>query len=219
MERENLDLAMCLENARAFHGELCAGVTLGTRMSILGLKAIGIDDPKGKDRKNIIVFTETDRCVTDAVLATTGCHPGKRTMKIYDYGKMAATFVNLRTGKAVRVALKNKDGNKETTREEIEQNPHTGAYAMMPAEDLFEIMEVSVDLNPEDMPGKPLHIVTCLSCGERIMDVREVYRDGKILCKPCASGSNYYTPLNGKAGKNTKNSAKDTEEPETVARA
>ncbi|WP_084218836.1 FmdE family protein [Syntrophorhabdus aromaticivorans] len=219
MERENLDLVTCLENAKAFHGELCAGITLGTRMSILGLKAIGIDDPKGKDRKNIIVFTETDRCVTDAVLATTGCHPGKRTMKIHDYGKMAATFVNLKTGRAVRVVLKNKDGDKETTREEIEQNPHTGDYAMMPAEDLFEITEVSVDLKPEDMPGKPLHIVTCSSCGERIMDVREVYRDGKILCKPCASGSNYYTPFNGKAGENTKSPAKEAEESQMAARA
>ncbi len=195
MATDNLDLTKCLEEAKQFHGDLCAGITLGTRMSILGLKAIGIDDPKGKDRKNIIVFAETDRCVTDALLATTGCHPGKRTMKIFDYGKMAATFVNLKTGKAVRVNVKNKDGNKKLTREEIEQNPHTDVYVMMPAEDLFNVVEVSVNLKPEDLPGKPFHIVTCSSCGERIMDVREVLQDGKILCKPCARGDFYYTPV------------------------
>lgn len=195
MLEEKLNLTKCLEEAKEFHGDLCAGITLGTRMSILGLKAIGIDDPKGKDRKNIIVFAETDRCVTDALLATTGCHPGKRTMKVYDYGKMAATFVNLKTGKAVRVSTKNKDGNKVQTREDIEKNPHSNDYVMMPAEELFDIVEVSVDLKPEDLPGKPVHIVTCSSCGERIMDVREVYEENRILCRPCASGINYYRPV------------------------
>jgi len=193
MGADNLDLEACLEEAKAFHGDLCAGIKLGTRMSILGLQSIGIDDPKGKDRKNIIVFAETDRCVTDAILVTTGCHPGKRTMKIFDYGKMAATFVNLKTGKAVRVFLKNKDGDKKLTREEIESSPHSDDFVMSPPEDLFNVVEVSVDLKPEDLPGRPLQIVTCSICGERIMDKREVYRDGSILCKPCAEGSCYYT--------------------------
>ena len=199
MVADKLDLVKCLEDAKQFHGDLCAGITLGTRMSILGLKAIGIEDPKGKDRKNIIVFAETDRCVTDALLATTGCHPGKRTMKIFDYGKMAATFVNLKTGKAVRINIKNKDGNKKLIREEIEQNPHTDEYTLMPAEDLFNIVEVSVNLKPEDLPGKPLYIVTCSSCGERIMDAREVVDGCKIFCRPCASDNFYYTPLNPEA--------------------
>lgn len=196
MDKDNLDLKICLEEAKAFHGDFCAGIAIGTRMSILGLKAIGIDDPKGKDKKDIIVFAETDRCVTDALLATTGCHPGKRTMKIFDYGKMAATFVNLKTGKAVRVVVKNKDGDRKITREEIEKSSDTNIYTTMPEEELFNIIEVSVDLKPEDMPGKPLQIVTCSACGERIMDKREVNRSGSILCKPCAEGRRYYTLIN-----------------------
>lgn len=194
MDPNHLELQQCLERASRFHGDLCSGITLGTRMSILGLKAIGIEDPMGKDRKKLIVFVETDRCATDAILAVTGCHPGKRTMKILDYGKMAATFINLETGRAVRVATKDKtiDPNKEYTREMIEREPHTEKYAMMPAEDLFEIQEVEVDLKPEDMPGKPLKIVTCSACGERIMDMREIRRGGAILCRPCAEGRNYW---------------------------
>lgn len=194
MDPNHLELQQCLERASRFHGDLCSGITLGTRMSILGLKAIGIEDPMGKDRKKLIVFVETDRCATDAILAVTGCHPGKRTMKILDYGKMAATFINLETGRAVRVATKDKtiDPNKEYTREMIEQEPHTEKYAMMPAEDLFEIQEVEVDLKPEDMPGKPLKIVTCSACGERIMDMREIRRGGAILCRPCAEGRTYW---------------------------
>jgi formylmethanofuran dehydrogenase subunit E len=196
MDKNNLDLEICLEEAKAFHGDFCAGITIGTRMSILGLKAIDIDDPKGKDRKDIIVFTETDRCVTDAILATTGCHPGKRTMKIFDYGKMAATFVNLKTGKAVRISVKNKDGNRKVTREEIEKSSDPNAYVAIPEKELFNIVQVSVDLKPEDMPGKPLQIVTCSACGERIMDKREVYRNDSILCKPCAENRQYYALIN-----------------------
>lgn len=195
MDTDNLDFETCLEKAKAFHGGLCAGITLGTRMSILGLKAVGIYDPKGQDRKNIIVFAETDRCVTDALLATTGCHPGKRTMKIFDYGKMAATFVNLKTGKAVRIVVKGKDKNKQLKGEGTGNSPHTDLYAAMPDEDLFHIVQVSVDLKPEDLPGRPLQVVVCSACGERIMDKREVYRNGSILCKPCADGGRYYASI------------------------
>lgn len=192
METNRLDFESCIEAAKTFHGELCAGTVLGTRIAILGLTAVGIHDPKGADRKNIIVYVETDRCASDAILAVTGCHPGKRTLKILDYGKMAATFVNLRTGKSVRVCAKNRDGNKIMTREEIEKSPHTEEYAMLPVEELFDVREVSVNLKAEDLPGKPLRIVTCEACGERVMDMREERKDGKCLCRPCAEGTNYY---------------------------
>jgi formylmethanofuran dehydrogenase subunit E len=195
METQNLNLEDCLERAKQFHGSLCAGTIVGTRMAILGLEAVGIDDPKGKDRKNLIVFVETDRCAADAILAVTGCHPGKRTMKILDYGKTAATFLNLKTGKAVRIVVKNKDGDKVYTREMIEKEPHGEAYAMQPVENLFDIMEVIVPLKPEDMPGKLLRIVTCSSCGERIMDMREIIKDGKFVCRPCAENKRYYVPV------------------------
>ena len=200
METNRLEFEACLGEAKAFHGDLCAGIVLGTRMAILGLAAIGIDDPKGVDRKDLIVYVETDRCASDAILAVTGCHPGKRSMKILDHGKMAATFINLKTGKAVRLAAKNRDGDRVSTREEIEKSPHTEAYAMMPAEDLFETVNVRVELRPEDMPGKPLRIVTCENCGERVMDMREELKDGKVLCRPCASGKTYYSIIGTSPG-------------------
>jgi formylmethanofuran dehydrogenase subunit E len=92
-----------LEESVRAHGHLCPGQVLGVRMSMLGLDKAGITDPKGKDRKSLIVFVEMDRCATDAVRSVTGCTLGKRTLKFMDYGKMAATFLNLRTGMAVRV--------------------------------------------------------------------------------------------------------------------
>src|SRR5512145_3034275 len=92
--------ALLSESAR-IHGHLCAGQVLGVRMSMLGLREIGIGDPKGSDRKSLVVFVEMDRCATDAVQSVTGCSLGKRSMKFMDYGKMAATFLNLRTQMAV----------------------------------------------------------------------------------------------------------------------
>jgi formylmethanofuran dehydrogenase subunit E len=192
MGKKELNFDACLEAAKAFHGDACAGIMLGTRMAILGLEAIGISDPMGADRKDLIVYVETDRCASDAILAVTGCHPGKRSMKILDHGKMAATFVNLKTNKAVRVSARNLEGDKVVTREEIEKTPHTKEYTMQPAENLFEVREVWVDVKPEDLPGKPLRIVTCAGCGERVMDAREVVRDGRTLCRACAQGVRYY---------------------------
>jgi formylmethanofuran dehydrogenase subunit E len=193
MKRDNFDLKQCIKEAKTFHGHICGGITIGTRMSILGMKAIGISDPKGKDRKDLLVFVEIDRCATDAILVVTGCHPGKRTMKILDYGKMAATFINLKTGKAVRIASKNTDGNKVVTREMMEQNPHSPEdFSGKTDEELFEIKEVKVTLNPEDLPGKPIRSVVCSICGERIMDAKDVIKDGKTFCKPCAENKYYY---------------------------
>lgn len=182
------------------HGHLCPGQVLGVKMSMLGLKEIGIEDPKGKDKKNIIVFVEMDRCATDAVQSVTGCSLGRRTMKFVDYGKMAATFLNLKTGKAIRVIAK--EDAREKAKEYFPdpesssgQNKYTAqleAYKVMSDKELFDVMEVNVELKPEDMPGRPLRRIKCDFCGEHVQDMREIYREGKILCKPCAEGG-YYT--------------------------
>jgi len=185
-----------LDESVKIHGHLCPGQVLGVKMSMLGLKSIGIDDPKGKDKKSIIVFVEMDRCATDAVQSVTGCSLGHRTMKFMDYGKMAATFVNLKTGKAVRVIAK-EDSRQKAKKyfPEIENKyeAQLEAYKIMPDEDLFDVMEVHVKIKPEDMPGRPLRKVKCDTCGEYVQDAREVYRDGKALCRPCAS-TGYYAP-------------------------
>jgi formylmethanofuran dehydrogenase subunit E len=166
--------------AGKFHGDICNGISIGTRMTMAGLREIGITDPQGVDRKKIMVFVEADRCITDAIMALTGCRPGKRTMKVLDYGKMAATFINLETGKAVRViTAAHKEGQPD--------------FATMPDKEMFSIVEVKVPLLPGDMPGKPIRRVLCSRCGETVLDARDIVVDGSILCKPCAAGKSYYS--------------------------
>lgn len=56
------DFETLLQESLNVHGHLCPGQVLGVRMSMLGLREIGITDPKGKDRKSIVVFVEIDQC-------------------------------------------------------------------------------------------------------------------------------------------------------------
>jgi len=172
------DFKNLLDESVKVHGHLCPGQVLGVRMAMLGLKLIGIADPKGKDRKDIMVFVEIDRCATDAIHSVTGCSLGKRTLKFLDYGKMAATFVNLKTGRAIRIVAKEESrglANRYFPHIEDKYQCQTEAYKIMPDEELFEWKEVEVEIPPEDMPGRPLKRVKCDWCGEYVHDRREVY--------------------------------------------
>ncbi len=90
-----LSLDALIHEAEIAHGHLCAGQVLGVRLALLGLAKLGIEDPRGKDRKRLVTFVEIDRCATDAIGVVTGCRLGKRALKFRDWGKMAATFVDL----------------------------------------------------------------------------------------------------------------------------
>jgi len=180
------EYATLVEEAGKFHGDICQGIALGTRMTMSGLRRIGISDPKGADRKKLMVFVEIDRCATDAIMALTGCRPGKRTMKIRDYGKMAATFINLESGKSVRVVTR-------SNRKAPDGDPvGMPVYTEELEEEMFSISEVEVRLLPEDMPGKPIRRVVCNSCGETVLDGREIENQGESLCKSCLEKDDYY---------------------------
>src|SRR5690242_696911 len=94
-------LALAAQN----HGHMCPGQVLGVRMAMLGLKELGIEDPI-LYRKRLLTFVEIDRCATDAVSLVTGCRLGKRSLKYLDYGKVAATFVDLETEQAIRIVAR-----------------------------------------------------------------------------------------------------------------
>src|SRR5512135_1338665 len=140
------DFEELLRESTKVHGHLCAGQVLGVRMSLLGLRLAGIADPKGRDRKGLIVYVETDRCATDAVQSVTGCSLGKRSLKFLDYGKMAATFLNLKTNKAVRIIAREDSREKAKERFPEIENKYAGqleAYKIMSDEELFYVMEVA----------------------------------------------------------------------------
>lgn len=176
------------------HGHICAGQILGLRLALRGLNLLGFDDPTGIHRKRLVTFVEIDRCVTDAVVVVTGCRMGKRALKFRDFGKVAATFCDLETGRAVRVAAL--DSSKQRARElhpEIanKNEQQMKAYREMPDEDLFAHQWVRVRVPPEDLPGFKGPRVTCAECGEGINFSRQVESGGRTLCRSCA-GERYY---------------------------
>ena len=183
--------------AAAAHGHMCAGQVLGLRLAIHGMELLGIEDPTGKDRKRLVSFVEIDRCATDAVTVVTGCRMGKRALKFRDFGKMAVTFCDVQSGRAVRVVAK--ESSKARAKElypEIEDKnaQQMKAYRELPVADMFEHAWVKVNLPPEEMPGFKGPRVTCDTCGEGINFKREVVQHGKTLCKACA-GERYYEVL------------------------
>lgn len=188
---ESLD--QLLKECEALHGHMCAGQVLGARMALLGCSLIGIRDPRGQDRKKLIVWVEIDRCMTDAVSAVTGVRLGKRSLKFVDYGKVAATFLNLETNQAVRVVAL--ESSRELANQKYpdiseKRERQMRTYLESSPEELFATQFVSVELKAADEPGSPRSRVICENCGEGVNDSREV----GVLCQACA-GSAYYSCL------------------------
>ncbi len=188
-----------LRDAEQAHGHLCAGQVLGVRMAMLGLQKLGIDEPRGnkEDRKRLITFVEIDRCATDAVAVVTGCRLGKRALKFRDWGKVAATFVDVNSGRAIRVAAK--ESSKALARQMHPELANKNqqqmlAYREIANDDLFTTQWVKVELPPEEFPGYKGERVVCSMCGEGINFRREVHRNGKVLCRGCA-GERYYESI------------------------
>ncbi|HPJ97613.1 MAG TPA: FmdE family protein [Syntrophales bacterium] len=191
-----MNFNLLLERSVKIHGHLCPGQVLGVKMAMLGMEMVGVGFQKEGRARNLIVYVEMDRCATDAIQSVSGCSLGHRTMKFVDYGKMAATFVNIETGLAVRVIAR------EDTREKAKElfpdledryEAQIQTYMAMPQKELFDVMRVRVVIPPEDMPGRPLRRIQCARCGEHVQDMRELYREDEVLCKACADGT-YYSP-------------------------
>jgi formylmethanofuran dehydrogenase subunit E len=202
-----------LHEAEIAHGHLCAGQVLGVRMAMLALNRLGIDDPLQRhlpdgslnpDRKRLVTFIEIDRCATDAIAVVTGCRLGKRALKHRDFGKMAATFIDLNAKldaddyKALRVvALETSKARARELYPSLEKNAQQmKAYRELPDKDLFSTEWVRVPLPPSEFPGYKGERVVCARCGEGVNFDRFIERNNERLCLACANPTTlYYKPL------------------------
>lgn len=190
-------LEYMLVKAADFHGHLCPGTVIGTRMALAGMREIEITDPKGSQKKDFMVYIETDRCPVDAISVVTGARISRRNLKFLDWGKVAATFVNLKTGKAVRITCPDSTkGLADNYVDEEYGNDKDGrnakevaAYKVMPEKELFLIRKVKVE---GPLFTKEKYKVKCEGCGETVNDHKEVIVNGKVMCRSCGEGKNYY---------------------------
>ncbi len=186
------DFQTLLQAAVERHGHLCAGQVLGVRLALRGLAELGLE-PEGVS-KRLIAYVEIDRCATDAIGSVTGCSLGRRTLKHVDYGKMAATFVDTVTDRAVRVVVLDSARARAAAYAPsglTRSAAQLAAYQVMPDSELFATQQVHVRIPEFDRPGHPLRRVACDRCGEGINDGREVVVDGETLCRACAQGAYY----------------------------
>lgn len=175
-----------LAKARDFHGHLCGGIAIGTKLAMYGLELLGL--PLNEKHKNLIVFLEIDRCMSDAVQSVTGCSMGKRTLKQMYYGKFAATFYNQDTGEAIRIV--DSDANRKFKEHETKEEM-INRFRKTPPEELFKVNKVKIELSKGELPGKPYTSVFCSICGEKVSDGRHKVRGGKPICISCAEESYY----------------------------
>jgi formylmethanofuran dehydrogenase subunit E len=187
-----MNLAQILEKSMQDHDHLCPRQILGVRIGMAGIKALNFTEPPKK--KELLVITETDGCFVDGVIAATDCTVGHRTLRVEDYGKVAVTFVDTKTGKAIRIAPA-----LDIRQRAYQCVPHEPrhyfaqmqAYQIMPDDVMFTFTEVHLTTPVEEIVSRPGIRVDCDGCGEEIMNEREILHDGSILCRTCA-GYGYY---------------------------
>jgi len=183
------DFDTLLARAEIAHGHLCAGQILGVRLAMLGCRMLGIEDPRGRDRKRLVTYVEIDRCATDAIAVVTGCRLGKRSLKFRDWGKMAATFVDLASGRGVRIVAL--EDSRDLARElypdvEPKSRQQMMAYRELADAQLFQEQWVRVNVDAAELPGTKGERMLCPRCGEGVNFGRFVEVEGQGLCLSCA---------------------------------
>ncbi len=184
-----------LAECERLHGHLCPGQVLGARMAVLGCQLLGLSDPRGVERKKLIVWVEIDRCLADAIGAATGVRLGRRSLKFLDYGKVAASFLNTATGRAFRIAALDSSralADRRYAALDERKTRQMRAYLEASVEELFSVARVKVKYEEADAPGRPRSRITCEKCGEGVNDSREILNTrGQKFCRPCAAGGYY----------------------------
>ncbi len=189
-----MDIQPLLEKSSRDHSHLCPRQILGVRLGLAGMNVLAFDEPPTK--KRLLVIVESDGCFADGVIAASDCTVGHRTLRVEDYGKVAATFVDTQTERAVRVAPRL--DIRELACSCIQSEPRhyfaqMQAYQIMPDEEMFVITEVQLATPIKDILSRPGVRVNCDVCGEEIINEREVHTEGLTLCRACAGKAYYHT--------------------------
>lgn len=187
-------LQAILEISSAQHKHLCPRQVLGARIGLAGAAALGLDAPRSD--KRLLIFVETDGCFADGVAAATGCTMGHRTLRLADYGKIAATFVDVKTETAVRIAPQ-LDIRHKAHAYAPDETKHYYAqlvgYQQMPDEELLTVQPVRLTTSVKQVVSRNGVRVNCAHCGEEIINEREIIIDGQPVCVSC-TGSAYFEP-------------------------
>lgn len=180
------------ESASRHRGHLCPRQVLGVRMGLYAAELLGLNLPQTD--KRLFTFVETDGCMTDGISVATGCWWGRRTMRLIDYGKTAATFVDTQTNRAIRISPSCAARMRcvfYAPDAPDRWHAQLDAYQRMPAEELLDAQDVALTISLQAIISKPGQRVVCEQCGEDIINERYVRHGERILCCACSDGAYY----------------------------
>ncbi len=186
-------LAELLSATAGLHPHLCPRQVLGVRMGLYAGTLLSLDLPQLD--KRLFTFVETDGCFVDGVAVATNCWVGRRTLRVEDYGKVAATFVDTQTGHAIRLhphALARQRARQFAPEAEGKWEAMLLGYQRMPEEELFQVQTVELALSLDRLLSRPGQRTRCENCGEEILNERQVLRAGQVLCRACAGNAYYF---------------------------
>ena len=189
------DLTHYLSQSAALHSHLCPRQVIGVRMGLLALKLLGYERPPAN--KRFLVIPETDGCLVDGIEVVTGASVGHRTLRVVDYGKIAAVFTDVSTSQSLRLAPLHNIRERALDYAPDEPRHYFAqlrAYQIMPDEELLSVRSVVLNPPADILISRPGVRVTCVRCGEEIINEREVYQDGLPFCRVCAGQEAYYLP-------------------------
>jgi formylmethanofuran dehydrogenase subunit E len=187
-----MNLDELLAQSAAQHRHLCPRQVLGVRMGMLAGELLELELPQ--TNKRLFTFVETDGCFADGIAAATGCRLGRRTMRLIDFGKVAATFVDTRTDRALRIRPRadvRERAQRYAPEAQSRWHAYLAAYQVMPVAELLAYQPVTLTIDLRALISRAGARTTCTRCGEEIINEREVIRDGAPICRGCA-GENYY---------------------------
>ena len=188
----SIALSELLKLSSARHSHLCPRQVLGVRMGLAGLGAIGLEAPM--PHKAALVIIESDGCFADGIEIATGAMVGHRTLRLADQGKIAATFANVKTGGAVRLAPRLDVRQRALAyAPDVKKKYYAQlkGYQVMPEMELFSFQEVTLNPSLEAIISRPGVRAKISRCGEEIINERQVFANGVTLCRTCA-GIGYY---------------------------
>ena len=181
-----------LESSAALHRHLCPRQVLGIRIGLWAGELLALDLPQSN--KRLLTIVETDGCFCDGVAVATNCWVGRRTMRIEDYGKVAATFIDTKTICAWRIAPQasaRTDASAYAPEATNRWQAMLLGYQRMPTEALLVAQPVELLTPIGEIISRAGQRVPCDRCGEEIINAREVHVDGATLCLACAGGGYY----------------------------
>jgi formylmethanofuran dehydrogenase subunit E len=184
-----------LDACAALHHHLCPKQVLGVRMGLFAGELLGLALPQA-DRR-LLAIVETDGCAADGIAVATNCWVGRRTLRVEDYGKVAATFVDTQTDEAVRLVPRPEAralARAFAPEARDQWEAYLLGYQRMPARDLLSAQAVQLAAPLEKIISRLGALAVCDRCGEEIINEREVICRGATLCRACA-GQAYYLPV------------------------